>query len=85
MTGKYMRPLLLQGVGADSETLALALRNYGYRTAGFYPPAVFFVDRERFEGFIQSGLGFEYQKVQFSDAAARAELRSEHRRQFTTV
>jgi hypothetical protein len=33
MTGKYMRPLLLQGVADDSETWAAALRRYGFRTA----------------------------------------------------
>jgi hypothetical protein len=71
MTGKYMRPLLLQNVGQDSETWATALRRYGFRTAAFYPPAVFFVDRERFTTFSESGLGFEYRKQQFSPAADR--------------
>lgn len=73
MTGKYMRPLLLQDVGQDSETWAAALRRYGYRTAAFYPPAVFFVDGERFASFSKAGLGFEYKKEQFSTAAERAE------------
>jgi arylsulfatase A-like enzyme len=76
MTGKYMRPLLRQGVGEDSETWAEVLRRYGWRTAAFYPPAVFFIDQERFTRFEQAQLGFEYVKVQFSAAAARAgELR----------
>ncbi|MBM4376860.1 MAG: sulfatase-like hydrolase/transferase [Deltaproteobacteria bacterium] len=72
MTGKYMRPLLLQGLGADSETLAEALRRYDFRTAAFYPPAVFFVDRERFTSFEERGLGFEYRKEQFAAASDRA-------------
>lgn len=72
MTGKYMRPLLLQGVGEDSETWAEALRRYGYRTAAFYPPALFFVDRERFERFESRGLGFEYKRVEFASAEERA-------------
>lgn len=72
MTGKYMRPLLLQGVGEDSETWAGALRRYGYQTAAFYPPAVFFIDPERFRSFEERGLDFEYRKVQFSGAAERA-------------
>jgi len=29
MTGKYIRPLVLQGLGADSETWAGQLRRYG--------------------------------------------------------
>jgi sulfatase-like protein/HEAT repeat protein len=72
MTGKYMRPLLRQGVGDDSETWAEALRRYGWRTAAFYPPAVFFIDRERFTRFEESRLGFEYVKVQFAPASDRA-------------
>lgn len=71
MTGKYMRPLLLQGVAGDSETWADALRRYGLRTAAFYPPAVFFVDQERFEGFQRRGFGFEYRKVEFATADQR--------------
>jgi hypothetical protein len=71
MTGKYMRPLLVQGVGGDSVTLAAALRRYEYRTAGFYPPAVFYVDPEKFTRFDQEGLDFEYRKVEFAPAAER--------------
>ena len=72
MTGKYMRPLLLQGAGADSDTWASLLRRYGYRTAAFYPPAVFFIDQPRFESFRTSFLGFEYRKVEFLEGPARA-------------
>ena len=72
MTGKYARPLLLMGLGHDSETLAQALRRYEYKTAAFYPPAIFFVDRERFRSFEESSLGFEYEKRQFASAADRA-------------
>src|SRR5690606_9488612 len=42
MTGKYMRPLLLQGAGEDSDLWANLLQTYEYRTGAFYPPAVFF-------------------------------------------
>lgn len=73
MTGKYMRPLLLQGLGADSETWAQHLRRYGYRTAAFYPPAVFFIDGDRFAPFRDAFLGFEYRKVEFADAGKRVE------------
>lgn len=71
MTGKYMRPLLGQGLGEDSETWALGLRRYGYRTAAFYPPAVFFIDEERFTRFRDDGLGFEYRKVEFATPEVR--------------
>lgn len=71
MTGKYMRPLLLSGAGADSETWASLLRTYGYRTAAFYPPAIFFIDPDRFTGFRDSFLGFEYRKVEFLEGPPR--------------
>lgn len=72
MTGKYVRPLLLQGAGQDSETLATLLRTYGYKTAAFYPPAVFFIDQSRFEPFERSHFGFEYRKVEFLEGEGRA-------------
>jgi HEAT repeat protein len=71
LTGKYMRPLLALGLGADSETWPQALRRYGWRTAAFYPPAVFFIDEERFRSFEANKLGFEYAKVEFADPALR--------------
>src|SRR5690606_21496914 len=71
MTGKYMRPLLLQGAGQDSDTWAGLLRTYGYRTAAFYPPAIFFIDTDRFDSFKQRGLDFEYQKVEFAEGEKR--------------
>ncbi|MBI5534243.1 MAG: sulfatase-like hydrolase/transferase [Deltaproteobacteria bacterium] len=73
MTGKYMRPLLLQNVGEDSETLASWMRVYGYRTAAFYPPAVFAIDPERFAWVEARGLDFEYRKVEYAPAEKRFE------------
>ncbi len=71
MTGKYMRPLLLQGSGGDSATWAEIFRTYGYKTAAFYPPAIFFIDGARFSGFQQKALGFEYRKEEFAEGAQR--------------
>jgi arylsulfatase A-like enzyme len=71
MTGKYLRPLLLQGTAADSDTWAGLFRTYGYRTAAFYPPAVFFIDPARFESFSKTHLGFEYAKVEFAEGEPR--------------
>jgi hypothetical protein len=71
MTGKYLRPLLALGLGEDSETWAQDLRRYGWRTAAFYPPAVFFIDEDRFPHFEETRLGFEYAKVEFADPALR--------------
>ncbi len=71
MTGKYLRPLLALGRGEDSETWAQYMRLYGWRTAAFYPPAVFFIDANRFLRLAQMHLGFEYAKVEFADPALR--------------
>lgn len=71
LTGKYMRPLLLQGAGEDSDTWAGLLRTYGYRTAAFYPPAVFFIDQGRFQSFEQRKLDFEYRWVEFAEGEKR--------------
>jgi HEAT repeat protein len=71
MTGKYMRPLLLQGVAQDSDTWAALFRTYGYRTAAFYPPAVFFIDPDRFQTFRDGFLGFEYRWVEFAEGQRR--------------
>jgi hypothetical protein len=71
MTGKAMRPLMTLGLGAGSETWAAQLRRYGYKTAAFYPPAVFYIDADRFGAFEASRLDFEYAKVQFSSAEER--------------
>ena len=66
MTGTYMRPLLALDAGGDSETWAGYLRRYGFRTAAFYPPAVFFIDEHRFRHMKEQGLGFEYRKEEFA-------------------
>lgn len=71
MTGKYMRPLLLQGAGEDSELWASLLQTYGYRTAAFYPPAIFFIDSARFATFKERSLGFEYAKIEFAEGEKR--------------
>jgi hypothetical protein len=71
MTGKYMRPLLLQGMGADSDTWAGLLRTYGYRTAAFYPPAIFFIDPLHFDDMKRRSLDFEYRWVEFAEGDER--------------
>jgi arylsulfatase A-like enzyme len=71
MTGKYMRPLLMQDMGLDSDTWAGLLRTYGYRTAAFYPPAVFFIDADRFKPFSERALDFEYRWVEFAEGDQR--------------
>ncbi len=71
MTGKYLRPLLALGLGQDSDSWADYLRRYGWRTAAFYPPAVFFIDESRFSRFEAEHLGFEYAKIEFAGPVLR--------------
>lgn len=75
LTGKFMREVLELERSPQQTAPAIALpqllRDYGYRTAAFYPPAIFFVDRARFEALAESGFGFEYRKAMFAPAADR--------------
>lgn len=73
MTGKFTRPLLAMDLGGDSETWSEHLRRYEFRTAAFYPPAVFFIDEARFTSFSEKKLGFEYVREEFLPAADRVE------------
>lgn len=77
LTGKFVRPVMaLPGEAREHPSLAGMLREYGYRTAAFYPPAIFFVDAARFGTLASDGFDFEYRKTMFAPAAARvAQLR----------
>ena len=67
LTGRHVSE---QG-GPRSRTIAAVLRRYGYRTAGFFPPAVFFIDGDRFRAFRAARYDFEYSKLEFLDAERR--------------
>lgn len=60
LTGKYAYSLSRLGLLGGHETLADVLRRYGYKTAGFFPPAVFYVDGERFREYEERRYGFDY-------------------------
>ncbi|MDB4984839.1 MAG: uncharacterized protein JWN04_17, partial [Myxococcaceae bacterium] len=79
LTGKFVKPLVeLGGKLGDPPTLPDRLRRYGYRTAAFYPPAIFFVDGASFEPLQKRGFGFEYRKEMFASAAERVRQLSEY-------
>jgi arylsulfatase A-like enzyme len=72
LTGKFVKPLIELGQQlGDPQTVPDRLRRYGYRTAAFYPPAIFFVDGASFSALAKRGFGFEYRKEQFSRADDR--------------
>ena len=79
LTGKFVKPLVELGEKlGDPPTLPDRLRRYGYRTAAFYPPAIFFVDGASFEPLQKRGFGFEYRKEMFASAPDRVAQLSEY-------
>jgi len=76
MTGSYVSSPD-RASGPKRTTIADVLRRFGYKTAAFYPPAVFFIDHQRFISYEQTRYGFEYFVVQYfktkydDDAAGR--------------
>jgi arylsulfatase A-like enzyme len=72
MTGKHLRAAFASAPpGAVHPTLADALGARGWQTAAFYPPAVFYVDGERFGRLRAEGFGFRTRSERFDDAATR--------------
>jgi arylsulfatase A-like enzyme len=73
LTGKYVYSLAALGDAARHETLAEVLRRYRYKTAAFYPPAVFYIDQKKFTTYEASNFGFEYVKFEYLDAQRRVD------------
>jgi arylsulfatase A-like enzyme len=73
-TGTYLRAVLtLPSGGAARPTLASLLRTAGFRTAAFYPEAVFFVDGDELGTFRADGFGFAERTVGLAPASERAQ------------
>jgi arylsulfatase A-like enzyme len=74
LTGKYVHALSALGLDAAShETLAQVFRRERFKTAAFYPPAVFFIDHERLLPLERSAYGFEYVKYEYMEANKRTD------------
>jgi arylsulfatase A-like enzyme len=71
MTGKYYATLARLASSDAQETLAHVLRRYGWKTAAFFPPAVFYVDGQKMKAFESNSFDFEYVKYEYLDAEAR--------------
>ena len=81
--------LVLGGVDADRQVLPDAgaagarrgatsrsptvLRHDGWRTAAFFPPAVFFVDAQKLKAYADTYFNFEYVKFEYLDAERRVD------------
>ncbi len=69
MLGTHARAVMtLPGASRRRRTVAHALGEAGYRTAAFYPPAVFAVDGERFAALGAERFGFAHARVEFEPA-----------------
>jgi arylsulfatase A-like enzyme len=76
LTGRYYPTLTrLQAAGdatsSAEDVLPFHLRRYGWKTAAFYPPAVFYVEADKLRAFEANHFQFEYVKVEYMDAHAR--------------
>ncbi len=71
LTGKYFPTLARLAPSERHEPLAAVLRTYGWRTAAFYPPAVFFVDSHKLKSYAETNFDFEYVKFEYLDANRR--------------
>jgi len=73
MTGAYLYSANKAFPHLRHRTMAQVLRRYGFKTAAFFPPAVFYIDRQSFSAFEKSKFGFEHVKYEYLDAARRVD------------
>jgi arylsulfatase A-like enzyme len=73
LTGKYFPTLARLAPGEKHAPIAEVLRTYGWRTAAFYPPAVFYVDAAKTKTYAETNFGFEYVKFEYIDAQRRVD------------
>ncbi len=73
LTSKYFPTMARLAPGERHDTIAAVLRNYGWRTAAFYPPAVFYIDSNKLKTFSETNFDFEYVKFEFIDAQRRVD------------
>ncbi|HTB57709.1 MAG TPA: sulfatase-like hydrolase/transferase [Polyangia bacterium] len=73
LTSKYFPGMARLAPGERHDTIASVLRNYGWKTAAFYPPAVFFIDSDKLKTFAETNFDFEYVKFEFIDAQRRVD------------
>ncbi len=73
LTGKYFPTLARLAPAEVHDPIASVLRQYAWRTAGFYPPAVFFVDAQKLKAYADSNFSFEYVKFEYLEAQKRVD------------
>jgi arylsulfatase A-like enzyme len=73
LTGKYFPTLARLAPAEVHDPIASVLRQYNWRTAVFYPPAVFFVDAQKLKPYADSHFSFEYVKFEYLPAPKRVD------------
>jgi arylsulfatase A-like enzyme/HEAT repeat protein len=73
LTGKYFPTLARLAPGEIHEPIAAVLRHYGWRTAAFFPPSVFFVDAQKLKAYSDNYFNFEYVKFEYLEAERRVD------------
>ncbi|HET6147430.1 MAG TPA: sulfatase-like hydrolase/transferase [Polyangia bacterium] len=73
LTGKYFPTLARLAPGESHDPIATVLRHDGWRTAAFFPPAVFFVDAQKLKAYADSYFNFEYVKFEYLEAERRVD------------
>jgi arylsulfatase A-like enzyme/HEAT repeat protein len=71
MIGKYYPTLARLASSEGHETLATIMRRYGWKTAAFFPPAVFYIDAQKMKAFEATNFDFEYVKYEYLSAEER--------------
>jgi arylsulfatase A-like enzyme len=71
LTGKYYPTIARLAPGDSHDPITEVLRRYGWKTAAFYPPAVFFVDGHKLKAYQENNFRFEYVKFEYLDAWKR--------------
>jgi arylsulfatase A-like enzyme len=77
LTGQHAHALARNGRLDAARTLADAFSEHGYRTVGIFPPAVFFVENQRFRALEERRYGFERVIYESLDESADARIRTD--------
>ena len=83
LTGKYYPTITRLAPGDAHDPITEVLRRYGWKTAAFYPPSVFFIDGHKLKAYQETNFRFEYVKFEYLDAFKRLDqidafFRSDH-------
>ena len=73
LTGKYFPTLARLAPAEKHDPITSPLRQYGWRTGAFYPPAVFYVDAQKLKAYADTNFAFEYVKFEYLEAQKRVD------------